>query len=777
MLLPAFVAAEGEQGDRPRTLVLRQLEEGRLSYALLRADGPRLGDADTVAGADVDTGLDETVADLASGRGGDAATDLLPYGVRFVLLGRPVDPALADAIDAVPGLVRVSAPDRSALWKVRYPSGRVRVVSGPADTTGTVLPSGAVGVRTDIPAASAPRLLTIADQHHDRWQAILDEQRLEPQEYDGWAQAFALPTDGGLLVVRYDDGNRQLLLWLQLAAVIVALVLALPSVRAIDEADEHAVAEPPPPAAARPGRPRRPCGGGAMRPTAPTRSFLAVTALLALGAGISTLVGPPSAVVAQAPGRAPVPVVRGVAVCPEPFQAAGAQTQVGMAAPGLDGAPPSTGQAQLLRLSRKGAPVVSLAPPDQQAAAAAPARSPALVGEATDELAPGFAAMETTRTPSGDLRGLSGTSCVAAGTDFWFVGSGAEVGQRGRLYLTNPESAPAQVDVTLYGPAGEIDAPSGRGVSVAARGQEVILLDALAPAIPRFGVHVQVRQGRIAAALRDQQIRGLDPLGVDWVPPAAAPSRRVVLAGVPAGSGERHLQVLAPGTADAIVRVRLLAADGAFVPAGLDVVEIPAGTVARRRPRDACPGRGGRGGAHRRRADHCRPAGAGRNGTRAAGARLRGSEQPADAGPAGSARARGGRRGCGRTAPACRVARHGDRAGGADAARDGHAPDGERARGHPDRRQPARHQCSAGVCRHGHPAVRLGAGVRHAIVVRDRQPGPDADAVDAAPGPLPRRGAPGLGRPVHRACAAGPDGSSRPLAARLRAQLQPSWCG
>jgi hypothetical protein len=133
--------------------------------------------------------------------------------------------------------------------------------------------------------------------------------------------------------------------------------------------------------------------------------------------------------------------------------------------------------------------------------------------------------------------------------------------------------------VTLYGPAGEIEAPSGRGVSVAARGQEVLLLDALAPAVSRFGVHVQVRQGRVAAALRDQQIRGLDPLGIDWVPPAAAPSRHVVLAGVPGGSGERHLQLLAPGSADAIVRVRLLAAAGAFVPAGLDVVEIPAGTV------------------------------------------------------------------------------------------------------------------------------------------------------------------------------------------------------
>ncbi len=328
--------------------------------------------------------------------------------------------------------------------------------------------------------------------------------------------------------------------------------------------------------------------------------------------------------------------------------------------------------------------------------------------------------METTRAPSGDLRGLSGTSCVAAGTDFWFVGSGAEVGQRGRLYLTNPESAPAQVDVTLYGPAGEIDAPSGRGVSVAARGQEVLLLDALAPAIPRFGVHVQVRQGRIAAALRDQQIRGLDPLGVDWVPPAAAPSRRVVLAGVPAGSGERHLQVLAPGTADAIVRVRLLAADGAFVPAGLDLVEIPAGTV-----RDVDLATHARGEAVAVELTADAPITAGllaRVGT--------GREQPelayaaansplTQAQPGVLALAAAGRQRR-RAAPARRAARHGDRAGGADAARDGHAHDGERARGLPDRGRPARHQCGSDVRRHGGPAVGLGAGVRDASRCRRR---------------------------------------------------------
>jgi GT2 family glycosyltransferase len=243
VLLPAFVAAEGEHRDRPRTLVLRQREQGRLSYALLRADGPRLGDADTVAGSDAAVGLDEAVSDLASGRGGDAAADLLPYGVRFVLLARPVDAALADAIDAVPGLVRVSAPDRSALWKVRYPSGRVRVVTGGADTGAAVVASGAVGVRARIPAGRGSRLVTLADQRDDRWQATLDGRRLDARTYDGWAQAFVLPAGGGQLVVRYDDGDRQLLLWLQGAALLLAVILALPSVRTVEDADEAVPAD------------------------------------------------------------------------------------------------------------------------------------------------------------------------------------------------------------------------------------------------------------------------------------------------------------------------------------------------------------------------------------------------------------------------------------------------------------------------------------------------------------------------------------------------------
>ena len=109
--------------------------------------------------------------------------------------------------------------------------------------------------------------------------------------------------------------------------------------------------------------------------------------------------------------------------------------------------------------------------------------------------------------------------------------------------------------------------------------QEVRLLDALSPGTARFAVHVHARQGRIAAAVRDQQVEGLTPLGADWVPAARPPARSVRVPGVPGGGGERHLQVVAPGTADGIVRVRLVSESGAFTPAGLDVIEVRAGSV------------------------------------------------------------------------------------------------------------------------------------------------------------------------------------------------------
>ena len=80
--------------------------------------------------------------------------------------------------------------------------------------------------------------------------------------------------------------------------------------------------------------------------------------------------------------------------------------------------------------------------------------------------------------------------------------------------------------MTLYGPDGPIDAPGRPRRRRSRRAvRRCALLDALAPGTERFAVHVHARQGRIAAAVRDQQVDGLTPLGADWVPAARPPAR------------------------------------------------------------------------------------------------------------------------------------------------------------------------------------------------------------------------------------------------------------
>ena len=316
--------------------------------------------------------------------------------------------------------------------------------------------------------------------------------------------------------------------------------------------------------------------------TRPAASLVLVSAVLVAGSAAALATAPERTTV-PAVERGPtreVTVARAAASCPDPVVDEGTTSRAAIAAPGPAG-PTATGRrvGQAALSTVGGSALARLQAPGSTAVDVLP-RSGPLVARGTERSAPGLAAAQLTRSTEATMRGLSGTACAPTGTDFWFVGSGAVVGQRGRVYLTNPEPAPAVVDISLYGPDGPIDAPDGRGVSVAGGSQEIRLLDALAPDTTRFAVHVRARQGRVSAAVRDHQVDGLTPLGADWVPAARAPSERVLVPGVPGGEGERLLQVVAPGGSDAIVRVRLLADSGAFAPAGLDLLEVRAGTVA-----------------------------------------------------------------------------------------------------------------------------------------------------------------------------------------------------
>jgi hypothetical protein len=170
-------------------------------------------------------------------------------------------------------------------------------------------------------------------------------------------------------------------------------------------------------------------------------------------------------------------------------------------------------------------------------------------------------------------------ACPAPGPRWWFVGGGSTAGRTSTLFLVNPESSDAEVDVTIAGPDGVVSTPSVRGLIVPALSRVAVNLSRVAPRLPAAVWQVQVRAGRVVAALQDLDSEGLVQFGIDWVPPAAEPANRVIIPGVLGGPGGRQLIIFAPGDTDTEVQVRLLTPDGAFSSTEEATVEVEGGTV------------------------------------------------------------------------------------------------------------------------------------------------------------------------------------------------------
>jgi len=315
----------------------------------------------------------------------------------------------------------------------------------------------------------------------------------------------------------------------------------------------------------------------------PVATALWVPVGVAAVLGIAAFVGPPESVVRERPGR-DEPVVRSTLVCPYVGGEPRASSHIGVlplgGAPGEEAAEPEPVDVQALTGPDE-EPATLFSATAAGALTAAEVETDDASGyavRAVGVLAPGLAAEQTMAAPGPDLRGLVTGRCTGPAREHWFVGGSGEVGRRGRLVLSNPTSVPAVVDVSVWDESGPVDAPATQDIAVPARGQQILLLDALDPGAERIGVQVSASQGRVAAALEVRETDELAPQGVTFVPTAAAPSTDIVVPGVPA-HGERTLRILAPGDTDAIVSLRLLGPEGPFSPVDQNVVTVTGGTV------------------------------------------------------------------------------------------------------------------------------------------------------------------------------------------------------
>ena len=260
-VLPAFVAAEMHTPYRPRTVVLAR-DNGRIRYDLLSVAEPALSDVDVAPPASVSAQLDLIIGRMAAGLGADEVDGLANHGVQYVLVSdaRKHDP-LVDALDSERGLRRVSAHNDQALWQVVSTASRVQALE-PTNSTNpgsvAVRRSLAVPVTSDDPrdttavdtsiAKGAPgRHLLVAETYDDRWRWTLDGHQViaEPppiagptSQSDPSLQQVALGPAATAATVSFDGSSRRVWLTVELVAIGLVVLFALPSRRREEDDDE-----------------------------------------------------------------------------------------------------------------------------------------------------------------------------------------------------------------------------------------------------------------------------------------------------------------------------------------------------------------------------------------------------------------------------------------------------------------------------------------------------------------------------------------------------------
>ena len=249
-VLPLFIQSElALKPNSPRALVLSSAGP-LISYAIVRRPGgPQLGDAETAppSGSSAAAAhLDTAVRDLVAGRPG-AGAELTPFDIAYVVVPAGSTGRVSSALGRAATLVVVPAPG-ATVWRSSLPTSELTVLRGaaasaalagqvPTDPHAVALP--ATPGSADVPYSSpvVGSIAVLAEPADRGWRATLDGKPLPRRTAYGWAQAFVLPAISGRLRISFDDGARSEWLWVELVAVVVAAVVAIPARRADDDPD------------------------------------------------------------------------------------------------------------------------------------------------------------------------------------------------------------------------------------------------------------------------------------------------------------------------------------------------------------------------------------------------------------------------------------------------------------------------------------------------------------------------------------------------------------
>ena len=309
-----------------------------------------------------------------------------------------------------------------------------------------------------------------------------------------------------------------------------------------------------------------------------------VLAMAAIG-GLAVVTHPKEPVTSPEAAVAPAPAVvnRTALSCPVLASGGKLTSVVNAVSPTLpEGTPTASGTESPLSitpLAAKADPVASLLVRGKIGSTTPATKPVPLSIQGTGPLAAGTVGTSTTTATEGVNQGMASVPCQAPGSDFWFVGASGASGRRDVLVLTNLDSVNAEVNVTMYARTGPQDLPAARGIVVRARQTTELFLGQVATNLRDVALHVESTGGRVSPALRDNASNGTKPAGVDWLNLSAPPATKVFVPAVAPGAGERILSIANPSDLQATASLTVHGPNGPFKPAGLETVQVDAGSV------------------------------------------------------------------------------------------------------------------------------------------------------------------------------------------------------
>ena len=172
---------------------------------------------------------------------------------------------------------------------------------------------------------------------------------------------------------------------------------------------------------------------------------------------------------------------------------------------------------------------------------------------------------------------LAAVNCSISDGDDWFIGGSSNVSSKGTIAIINSGLSSAIVDLKVFSSKAALVITK----TIPANSAQYILTDSLAPGEDSIAVNAITRAGRVSIFMLDNRKSGLRSMGTDYVAPASAPSKLIVIPNIPTSSGkdDQLLRVVVPGNVSANLKATVLSSDGSFAPIGIDGTSVNAGAV------------------------------------------------------------------------------------------------------------------------------------------------------------------------------------------------------